>query len=88
MTLDNQTLALIAVGASVAANCPSCLGHNARTALSCGADRDQIREAIKIGIKVRQGATSGMNKFIEELGEMPGSSTHSPEAGCGCGTGG
>jgi len=38
MKLDNHTLALIAVGASVSANCQPCLERNLRTALKCGAD--------------------------------------------------
>jgi AhpD family alkylhydroperoxidase len=38
MKLDNQILALIAVGASVTANCQPCLEHNTATAAKCGAD--------------------------------------------------
>ncbi|NTU63269.1 MAG: carboxymuconolactone decarboxylase family protein, partial [Chloroflexi bacterium] len=39
MNLDNRILELIAVGASVAANCQPCLDYNVRKALEFGADR-------------------------------------------------
>ncbi len=68
MKLENRILALIAVGASVTANCQPCLEHNVGTALGCGADSDEIAQAIKVGRMVRHGAASKMDKFAESLG--------------------
>ena len=68
MRLDNQILALIAVGASVSANCQPCLEHNVNTALKCGADAQQIAEAIEVGKRVRRGAATEMDKYAYWLG--------------------
>jgi len=48
-TIDNKTRQLIAVGASMAANCIPCLHHHYQAALSAGATTEEIIEAIKIG---------------------------------------
>jgi AhpD family alkylhydroperoxidase len=48
VSLDNQILALIAVWASVSENCQPCLDHNVSMALKCGADIQQIAEAMEI----------------------------------------
>ena len=84
MQLDNRTLALIAVGASITANCQPCLEINVSTAQKCGADAQQIAEAIEIGKRVRQGAASKMDKFAASLnGAVP--TAASPNNGeCGC----
>ncbi len=70
MTLDNQTLALIAVGASIAANCQPCLEHNVRTALQCGAVSQQVAEAIDIGRRVKRSADSQMDKFALNINNV------------------
>lgn len=82
MKLDNQTLALIAVGASVTANCQPCLEHNTATATKCGANPDQIAEAVRIGKLVREGAASKLDKFVSGLGfaAAPAANNH----GCEC----
>lgn len=85
MSLDNQTQALIAVGASMAANCQPCLEHNVGTALQCGADHQQIREAIEVGRRVRQGAASKMDKFALSINLPTVSSIGAPEDSCDCG---
>jgi AhpD family alkylhydroperoxidase len=85
MKLDNQILALIAVGASVSANCQPCLERNVNTALKCGADAQQIAEAIEVGKRVRQGAATKMDKYALSLNDVP-SSAIAAEDGCGCGS--
>ncbi len=85
MNLDNRTLALIAVGASVSANCQPCLERNVKAALKCGASTQQIAEAIEIGKRVRQGTASKMDKFIMGLCESASVSGIGAEAGCSCG---
>ena len=84
MRLDNQTLALIAVGASVTANCQPCLERNVSTALECGADGQQISEAIEVGKRVRQGAASKLDKFAQSLNYVAPSSARETEGECGC----
>lgn len=84
MKLDNHTLALIAVGASVSANCQPCLERNLRTALKCGADAEEIKEAIDIGRRVRQGAATKMDALAAEIGRavyIPASATDNQ---CAC----
>ena len=84
MNLDNRILELIAVGASVAANCQPCLEYNARKALEYGADRKQIAEAIEVGKRVRQGAASKMDKFVLSLDFAVPSSVEATTDRCGC----
>ena len=84
MTLDNRTLALIAVGASIAANCQPCLESNIGTALKCGADKEQIADAIGIGKRVRHGAASKMDRFVSNLDGTPASSAALMNGACGC----
>jgi AhpD family alkylhydroperoxidase len=84
MKLDNHTLALIAVGASVTANCQPCLEHNVGTALACGADAQEIAEAIEIGKRVRQGAAAKMDTFARSLNTAVHTATIMSDTGCGC----
>ena len=68
MMLDNQIAALIAIGASVAANCRPSPGHNIGTALHCGVDDLQISQAVEIGRIARRGAAHKMDRFARSLG--------------------
>ncbi len=85
MNLDNRTLALIAVGASVSANCQSCLERNVGMALRCGADVRHIAEAIEVGKRVRQGAANKMDKFALTLNGSAFAMSNEAEGGCACG---
>ena len=67
MQLEERIARLIAVGASVAANCESCLDVNAKKAFEAGADPSLIAEAIAVGKLVRKGAASSMDAFLSEL---------------------
>jgi AhpD family alkylhydroperoxidase len=49
MELDSRIKALIAVGASITANCQPCLKSTVAMALECGASEQEIAEAIEIG---------------------------------------
>ncbi|MEW5870699.1 MAG: carboxymuconolactone decarboxylase family protein [Chloroflexota bacterium] len=84
MKLNNHALALIAVGASVSANCQPCLEHNVKTARECGADDQEIAEAIDIGKRVRQGAAAKMDKFAISLKPAVPTATNATGNGCGC----
>jgi AhpD family alkylhydroperoxidase len=84
MELESRILALIAVGASVSANCQPCLQRNVRTALKCGANAHQIEEAIGIGQRVRRGAASKLDEFALRLGAVDAESPNPLAADCGC----
>jgi len=77
LKLDDKTLELIAVGASVTAGCHNCLEHHAGKARKLGAGEDEVAEAIAVGRMVRGGSASQMDKFVECLaeGETSGAST-------------
>ena len=84
MKLDHHTLALIAVGASIAANCQPCLEHNVDTALKCEADGQEIADAIEVGKRVRQGAAAKMDSFAIGLNHAAASTAVAMGHGCGC----
>jgi len=65
--MDNKIKLLIAVGASVTANCQLCLKTAVAHAQSAGADKKEIVEAIAIGRVVRKGAFGKMDKFASTL---------------------
>lgn len=65
--LDDQTRSLIAVGASIAANCQPCLKHHVGRALELGIDKGKIAEAIEVGKAVRTGAAGSMDKLVAEM---------------------
>jgi len=85
MKLDAKTIRLIAVGASVTANCQQCLQTNILKALENGSDEQEINEAIETGKMVSRGAISKMNKFVSDLYAThynPGSN-NAGECNCG-----
>jgi AhpD family alkylhydroperoxidase len=61
--MDNRTKKLIAVAASVGANCHPCLEYTVGKALEAGIGRDEIMEAVDVAKAVRQGAASSMDKL-------------------------
>lgn len=67
MKLDERTLRLIAVGASITANCQPCLEHSVNRALASGLDAQEITEAIEVGKMVRKGAASRLDEFARSL---------------------
>ena len=84
MKLDERVKRLIAVGASISANCQPCLQTNVAKALENGADEQEIAEAIEIGKMVRQGAASKMDRFASSLNDAAASVTNPTDNRCGC----
>lgn len=84
MRLDHRILRLIAIGASITANCQPCLQTNVAEALKAGADEHEIAEAIEVGKRVRQGAASKMDKFVQNLDQATSLTTAPSAEGCGC----
>jgi alkylhydroperoxidase/carboxymuconolactone decarboxylase family protein YurZ len=65
--MENRIKLLIAVGASITANCQSCLKTAITGAQSAEVDKKEILEAIAIGRVVRKGAFGKMDKFATNL---------------------
>lgn len=84
MKLDERIIRLIAVGASITANCQPCLQTNVVKAQENGADDQEIAEAIEVGKMVRQGAASKMDKFALSLSQTSPLSANLANEGCGC----
>jgi AhpD family alkylhydroperoxidase len=86
MKLDNRIQELIAVGASIAANCQPCLKHHFKKASESGTNEQEIAEAVEIGRMVRKGALSSMDKFVAGLNQAVASGITEAVEGCGCGS--
>lgn len=84
MRIDDRINELIAVGASVTANCSSCLRHHVGKALENGADAQDIAEAITVGKMVRKGAAANVDKLALSLRRHGVSGENGSNEGCGC----
>ena len=67
MKLDNRIAELIAIGASVTANCQPCLQYHVDKALESGATELEIAEAIEVAKTVRKGAAAKMDTFAATI---------------------
>jgi len=77
--MEDKIKLLIAVGASVTANCQPCLKTAVTQAQLAGVDKKEIIEAIAIGRVVRKGAFGKMDKFASTLtGKDVGNSDECP----------
>jgi hypothetical protein len=65
--MDEKVKLLIAVGASITANCQPCLKTALTQSELVGVDRREVLEAIAIGRLVRKGAIGKMDKFASSL---------------------
>ncbi len=65
--MDDKVKLLIAVGASVTANCQPCLKTAVTQAHSAGLEKKEVLEAIQIGRLVRRGAIGKMDNFASTL---------------------
>ncbi|MBI5878929.1 MAG: carboxymuconolactone decarboxylase family protein [Chloroflexi bacterium] len=86
MNLDNRIQALIAVGASITANCQQCLQATVNMALESGAKPQEIAEAVEIGRRVRKGAGAKMDKFALRQNYTALSTASETDGECGCGS--
>lgn len=84
MKLDNRIAELIAVGASVTANCQPCLQYHCDKALENGATEHEIAEAIEVAQKVRKGAAAKMDAFSSTVSNTQQSHADAAATGCGC----
>ncbi len=65
--LSDKVKELVAVGASITANCQPCLEYHVEKALGFGADPGEVGEAIERGKRVRKGASGKMDTFAAEF---------------------
>ena len=65
--MDSITRELVAVGATVTANCIPCLNFHYDKAVGAGATVDEIKAAIDVGRMVRRGAAQSWDKEADNL---------------------
>ena len=84
--MDERTKKLIAVGASVGANCHPCLEYHVGKARELGIQCSEIMEAVETAKAVRGGAAASMDKLSLKLlgGGAPGPSAEGLKASCCC----
>ena len=82
--MDNRIKELIAVGASVTANCQPCLTYHVSKAQESGADEQEIREAIAVAKMVRKGAMTKMDEFASLVFKANGITVSKSGKGCEC----
>lgn len=67
MEINDRIRELIAIGASITANCQPCLESHVEKALKSGADTQEVAVSIEIGNRVRRGADARMEAFSSSL---------------------
>ncbi len=67
--IDSKIKELIAVGASVSANCHPCVKYHVGKAREMKIDEKEIQQAIDAGKMVRKGAAGQMDELISEITE-------------------
>lgn len=65
--IDERIKELIAVGASVSANCHPCVKYHTAKAREMKIDEAEIRQALDVGKMVRKGAAGEMDELLEEV---------------------
>lgn len=71
MIFDGKLTELIAIGASIGANCQPCLDYHVNKAKDHGASEQEISAAINIGKTVRKGAAVKMDEHAAILQGKP-----------------
>ena len=84
MKLDTRIAELIAIGASVTANCQPCLQYHVDKALESGAGDLEIAQAIEVAKMVRKGAAAKMDNFASRMNKTVSADAGAPGEGCGC----
>ena len=80
--LDEMTKELVAIGASITANCQPCLEYHTAKARELGVSDEDIVEAVKVGQLVRRGASAKMDRLAGQL--VGGLNEPVAKAGCEC----
>ena len=70
MEMNDRVRELIAIGASITANCQPCLQKHVEKAITFGACAEEVSAAIEIGNRVKKGAAARMEAFASNV--LPG----------------
>ena len=83
--MDERMKRLLAVAASVGANCHPCLTFHVGKALEIGIERSEIMEAVDQAKAVRKGAAASMDALaLKLLDKEAASGCEAPKPSCGC----
>lgn len=80
--LDERTKELIAIGASITANCQPCLAFHTAKAQEFGASTEDMLAAVEVGRQVRRGAAAKMDRHVTR--QVAGQDVPEPPPGCDC----
>jgi AhpD family alkylhydroperoxidase len=80
--MDVRIEELIAIGASITANCKPCIEYHVAKARENGASDQEISEAVAVGKMVRRGAASKMDQFTSAVLAGADTSEKASEGGC------
>jgi AhpD family alkylhydroperoxidase len=65
--LDDKTSSLIGIGVAYAINCKHCVEYHKELAIKAGASNGEMRSAIAMGEKVRNGAHNHAKEFAKDV---------------------
>ncbi len=82
MELSEKVKELVAVGASITANCQPCLQYHTEKAQAGGAEPWEIAAAIEVGKRVRKGASAKMDQFSSSMNEVAPSPADGKKSAC------
>ena len=84
--LDDRMGELIAVGASVAANCHPCVKYHAAKAKETGATEQEVTDAVAVGKMVRKGAAAKMDQLVASIYDVVEQADAAPDKECESGS--
>ena len=83
--MDKKLEEMIAIGASVTANCIPCIRYHVGKGREVGLSGEEIKAAVQVGRMVRKGAARKWDEEAEALlVEQAPSCGEKVAAGCGC----
>lgn len=82
--MDMRVKELVAIGASITANCRPCLEYHVTRARENGAEEDEIKEAIAVGNIVRKGAAGKMDQYASKMFKDNAATPDAAEKAEGC----
>ena len=65
--MNEVTKELVAMGAAAAANCHPCMDHHLAKCDELEIPREEVAEAVKVGLMVNHGAERAIRKKAREL---------------------
>jgi AhpD family alkylhydroperoxidase len=65
--MDERMKELVAMGAAAAANCHPCMDHHLAKCDDLEIPREEVMEAVKVGLMVNHGAERAIRKHAREL---------------------